>query len=197
MKCPNCKETDHAPDAVFCHVCGYKLKKKKYCGLWLVISVVVCISLFFLIKNNIIQLPALRSGSNLELPNEETRVKNTIRRLCEAEEQNNFEVIANAYANIVNRYHDKYNVSNSEVVNSYKKYDKTFGVYGKHINIRWNTWQVNRISDDELSVIFVEDYHIDRTDKTKYSKFVLEKHIILDKDYKIKSIYDVQLSKGR
>lgn len=197
MKCPNCKETDHAPDAGFCHVCGCKLKKRRYYGIWFVLSAIAFISLFFLIKDDIFQLSASNNEPNLELSNEKNQVKNAIRRLCEAEEQNNFEIIANAYADKVNRYHDKYNVSNSEVVSSYKKYDKTFGVYGKHINIRWNSLQVNRISDYELSVIFIEDYHIDRTDKTKYSKFVLEKHILLDKDYRIKSIYDVQLSKGR
>ena len=25
MYCPNCKETDHEPEAKFCHVCGHQL----------------------------------------------------------------------------------------------------------------------------------------------------------------------------
>ncbi len=29
MKCPNCQETDHASNAVFCHMCGHKLQKNK------------------------------------------------------------------------------------------------------------------------------------------------------------------------
>ena len=29
MRCPNCQETDHASDAVFCHICGHKLQKNK------------------------------------------------------------------------------------------------------------------------------------------------------------------------
>lgn len=29
MKCPACDETNHAPDAKYCHICGARLHKNK------------------------------------------------------------------------------------------------------------------------------------------------------------------------
>ncbi len=36
MRCPNCNETDHASNAIFCHMCGSRLEKRKPKWLWLV-----------------------------------------------------------------------------------------------------------------------------------------------------------------
>lgn len=125
------------------------------------------------------------------------KVISTITRYNDAYTSNDFDALLNIYARYVTRYHAVYNWTNEEVVNDYKKYDRVFGVYGKHISVRWNTLQIERLSDNEISVVFVEDYSIDRVDKSKYSFYVLEKHIIFDQDYRIKSIYDVQLEKKR
>ena len=128
---------------------------------------------------------------------ERNEVMSTIIRFNNAYMSNDFEALSKIFAKSVARYHDAYNLTNTEVVGKFKNYDKKFGVYGKHVSVRWNTLQIDKIPDNELSVVFVEDYSIDREDNTKNSVFVLEEHIILDKDYRIKSIYDVQLEKRR
>lgn len=50
MKCHNCNETNHAPDAIFCHMCGERLKRKKSGVLWVVLlllglAIGVCVAL--------------------------------------------------------------------------------------------------------------------------------------------------------
>ena len=55
MKCPNCSETHHASDAVFCHMCGHKMKTKSKWTLIgvvvLAIIVVIAISLYIVLIN--------------------------------------------------------------------------------------------------------------------------------------------------
>lgn len=41
MKCHNCNETNHAPDAIFYHMCGERLKRKKSGVLWVVLLLLV------------------------------------------------------------------------------------------------------------------------------------------------------------
>ena len=53
------------------------------------------------------------------------------------------------------------------------------------------------LNNGQLNVKIVEDYSIDREDKSKYSVFVLEKHFIIDPSYHIVSVYDNQLSKSK
>lgn len=125
------------------------------------------------------------------------QVINTIKTHTDAYVSNDFDAISRVYASQVTRYHNAYNLTNQEVVGKYRDYDQMFGVYAKHASIRWNTLQIERLSAKEISVVFVEDYSIDRADNSKYSIFVLEEHLVLDEDYKIKSIYDVQLEKRK
>ena len=129
--------------------------------------------------------------------NDTDRVKNAIVEYNNATVANDFARLASIYSENVVRFHNAYNITKSEVIAKYRNYDEMFGVVGKHIDVRWNTLQIEQLPNDELSVTYIEDYSIDRIDDSKYSKFVLEKHLILDEEYKIKSIYDVQLSKNR
>ena len=130
-------------------------------------------------------------------PSIRDKVVQIVEVFSKAEESDDFEVISQSYATNVRRYHNSYNISNKKVMENYVNYDKMFGVNGKHISVRWNTLEVQNLPSGEVSVVYVEDFSIDRKDKNKYSKFVLEKHVDLDKDYKIVSIYDVQLEKSK
>ena len=105
-------------------------------------------------------------------------------------------LVSQLYAPTVKRYFSAYDKDRSYVADSYKKYDDMFQVYGKHSNVRWNTVSFTE-SNGNIQLTYVEDYSIDRYDNTKYSIFVLEKHIELNSDFKIVSLYDVQLSKSK
>lgn len=98
------------------------------------------------------------------------------------------------FAPNVERYHDSRNETVDQVAQHYAKYDDVFGVYGKHSKPRWNTLTYYK-SGNRYIVTYIEDYTIDRYDNSKYSIFVLEKHIELNSDFKIVSVYDVQKSK--
>jgi|GEM_PF-146793 Serine/threonine protein phosphatase len=106
-----------------------------------------------------------------------------------AVEENDFETISKLYASHLRRYFDAHNISNQKVIKKHRNYDNRYGVIGKSINIRWDTWEAKQLPNGEVSIDFVEDYGIDRIDTTKKSKYVLNYHVIFDRDGKIVSIY--------
>lgn len=114
-----------------------------------------------------------------------------------AVEENDFDAISQLFASHVRRYIDSDSLSNSEVINMHRNYDEKYGVLGKHVNVRWETWEELQLADGEVSVNYVEDYNIDRKDTTKKSKFVLKYYVTFDKDGKIVSIYYDELPKSR
>ena len=194
---PSCR-ADNPSDAIFCHMCGTKLEASKNKTVLVVIISMLVIALIV----GIVYIFNSNSGNNSSTPNTptttdnqyETTIRNTIVTLCNAVVTNDYAKIADIYAINVNRYHGSYNVTRNEVVENYKKYDSKFGVYGKQISVRWNTLQIWK-NTNGYSVVYVEDYHIDRENKVKFTDFVLEKHIELDDNFQIISEYDVQLSK--
>jgi len=58
---------------------------------------------------------------------------------------------------------------------------------GRYFNVRWNTLEVYEVGGF-FSINYLLDYSIDRYDKTKPSKFLIEKHIKLNQNYQIVSI---------
>lgn len=193
MKCKHCNSII-PNDSVFCEQCGAKVKKK---SKWLL---GICIASIIIAGSILFFLWGFNNNENNEEPYVNTtkdQVIDMINNYNNAYEKNDFVTLSNIYADVVERFHDSYNLTNSEIIEKSRKYDSTFGIISKHTNVRWNTLEVERISPNEISVVYTEDYHIDRKNKSKYSNFVIEKHLILDNNYKIKSIYDIQLEKSR
>lgn len=114
-----------------------------------------------------------------------------------AVEENDFETISQLFASHVRRYIDADSLSNSEVIKKHRIYDEKYGVIGKRVNIRWETWEEIQLADGEVSVNYIEDYNIDRKDTTKQSKFILKYYVIFDKEGKIVSIYYDELQKSK
>lgn len=114
-------------------------------------------------------------------------------------EANDFETISQSYAAQVRRYFKATDISNAKVVRDFKNYDQKFGVSGKHVNIRWETWETELLPNGEMLVDFIEDYKNDIIDSTKSKKsdYVLHYHVILDKEGKIVSIYYDELPNNK
>lgn len=114
-------------------------------------------------------------------------------------EENDFETISQSYAAQVRRYFKATDISNAKVVRDFKNYDRKFGVSGKHVNIRWETWETELLPNGEMLVDFIEDYKNDIVDSTKSKKsdYVLHYHVILDKEGKIVSIYYDELPNNK
>lgn len=114
-------------------------------------------------------------------------------------EANDFETISQSYAAQVRRYFKATDISNAKVVRDFKNYDQRFGVSGKHVNIRWETWATELLPNGEMLVDFIEDYKNDIIDSTKSKKsdYVLHYHVILDKEGKIVSIYYDELPNNK
>lgn len=106
------------------------------------------------------------------------------------------ELVSELYAPYVMRYFNAYDITSNYIAECYERYDDKFSVYGKHSSVRWNTVSYFQ-SDDKIYLTYVEDFSIERKDRSKYSVFVLEKHFELNRDFRVVSLYDVQLSKSK
>ena len=128
----------------------------------------------------------------------QTELINIVKDLCDATLNHDYFRLEQLYSSNVSRYHDAQNLSNGEVIEMHRIYDKQFGVHNKSISVRWYTFQASwRNYDGHTTITYIIDYHIDREDKSKYSDFVIKKHLELNRDYRIVSEYDEQLSKSK
>ena len=118
-------------------------------------------------------------------------------RLTETSDKQLIELlVSELFAPQVKRYFNAYDTDSEYVARCFERYDETFSVYGKHSSVRWNTVSYTQ-SDEKTYLTYVEDFTIDRRDRSKYSIFVLEKHFELNKNFQVVSVYDVQLSKSK
>lgn len=171
--------------------------KKRNIIIAVISAVVMLLSLgLFLLLQNKDKGEIQMGPMNVNFPDDYT-VLNVVERYCTAICENDFTTLASLYAPTVERYQDAYNKERDYVIGCHQRYDNTFKVYGKHSSIRRETFKMEPISNDRVSVVVVEDYSIDREDKSKYSVFVLEKHFVIDSAYHIVSVYDNQLSKSK
>lgn len=171
--------------------------KKRNIIIAVISAVVVLLSLgLFLLLHNKDKGEIQMGPMDVNFP-DDYRVMNVVERYCTAICENDFTTLASLYAPTVERYQDAYDKDRDYVIGCHQRYDNTFKVHGKHSSIRRETFKMEPISNDRVSVVVVEDYSIDREDKSKYSVFVLEKHFVIDSVYHIVSVYDNQLSKSK
>lgn len=171
--------------------------KKRNIIIAVISAVVILLSLgLFLLPHNKDKGEVQMGPMNVNFPDDYT-VLNVVERYCTAICENDFTTLASLYAPTVERYQDAYDKDRDYVIGCHQRYDNTFKVHGKHSSIRRETFKMEPISNDRVSVVVVEDYSIDREDKSKYSVFVLEKHFVIDSAYHIVSVYDKQLAKSK
>ncbi len=165
-------------------------------GVIIAVVVLLCGGLYLVLHNQNKTEDVLMCPSNVNFP-DENRIRNVVSSYCTAICENDFEALTNLYAPKVLRYQDAYDKDRDYVIGCHQRYDNTFKVHGKHSSIRRETFKMEPISNNRVSVVVVEDYSIDREDKSKYSVFVLEKHFVIDSAYHIVSVYDNQLAKSK
>ncbi len=171
--------------------------KKKSVILVAIVAAVVLLSLgLFLVLHNSSTKGEEQCTAEMTFPEEDV-VQDLIERYCNAICENDFVTLSSLYAPMVERFQDAYNKDKDYVIECHQRYDKTFKVHGKHSSLRWDSFEMRMLNNGQLSVSIVEDYSIDRENKSKYSVFVLEKHFIIDSSYHIVSVYDNQLSKEK
>lgn len=142
-------------------------------------------------------LLSMRQQMNNEMENRIHSFVENFSRLTEtSDKQMMRQMVYELFAPSVKRYYSTYDTDSDYVADCFARYDEAFSVYGKHSSVRWNTVSYNTLGD-RIYLTYVEDYSIDREDRSKYSVFVLEKHFELNMDYKVVSVYDVQLSKSK
>ena len=137
----------------------------------------------------------ITSPKNVAFPDKD-KIITLINRYNNGVKNNQFSTISSLYANRVKRFYNIYNTDNGTVIENLKKYDTMFGVNDKHFDVHWNTLKFNKINDNTINVNYTVDYTLDRIDKSKPSKYVLNMIIELNSDYQIVSIYEDIKSKN-
>lgn len=165
-------------------------------GVIIAVVVLLCGGLYLVLHNQNKTEDVLMCPSNVNFP-DENRIRNVVSSYCTAICENDFEALTNLYAPKVLRYQDAYDKDRDYVIGCHQRYDNTFKVFGKHSSLRWDSFKMDQASSGFVNVVIIEDYSIDRQDKSKYSVFVLEKHFTIDSTYHIVSVYDNQLSKSK
>ena len=138
-----------------------------------------------------LELTATDQGRSVE-----SKIRAFVVDFCNLSETCDRSLVYKLYASQVKRYHNSYNTNVDHVAECYANYDTKFGVYGKHSQARWETLNYVK-TNNGYNVTYIEDYSIDRYDTSKWSVFVLKKHIELDKYFQIVSVYDDQISKSK
>lgn len=126
----------------------------------------------------------------------DSRIKALVIDFCTLSETCDRNLVYKLYAPQVKRYHNSYDTNVVHVAECYANYDSKFGVYGKHSQVRWETLNYVK-TNNGYNVTYIEDYSIDRYDTSKWSVFVLRKHIELDENFRIISVYDDQISRSK
>lgn len=165
--------------------------KKRNIIIATIISVVVllCGEWFLLLHYDTKTEGVQMCPSNVNFP-DENRIRNVVSSYCTAICENDLETLSSLYAPSILRYQDDYNKDRDFVIRCHQRYDSTFKVYVKNSSLRWDSFKMDRASSGFVNVVIVEDYSIDRQDKSKYSVFVLLKHFTIDSTYHIVSVYD-------
>ena len=173
-------------------------KKHHTWPIWLALSAVVIgigIAVLLMQPRDNSTYPTTPEVVQIDTFPDTDRINQTLKNYYTAYDNNDFNTLSQLFTPTVERYFSKYNVTREYVIDCCFRYDDMFKVYSKHSEVRWNTLQIVDLGNHRVAVTYLEDYYLDREDTSKPTYFLLRKHIIMNKDYLIVSIYDDQVEK--
>lgn len=202
MNDPNCHETHQNPHDEYCCMYGIESNheiiepigpQKNRClpnmrKKWILV----------LIINSLIFVPfcLLESFSVQQTGHPcEKEIKSTLTEYYYYWDNNVYNRLMHMFWYDVDRFQNETNISREEVVSLIKRDKANSGIISSTSRPRWNTMTIKDLSPYEgFSIVFMEDYEIERTDKNKATKFVLENHVEMDYNFNITSIYQRTIS---
>ena len=120
------------------------------------------------------------------------RVKRILVNYLDANIRNDFDALYYMYADHVERFIGHYNISKDSVISDHRMNDGIFKILEKRHHVRLETFTCF-MNGDRIEATIEEDYDFD-TYRDINNTFLLEKHFVLNKDYKIVSVWEKQLS---
>lgn len=124
----------------------------------------------------------------------DNEVKSIIKEYYKIVSDEDWDRLLEVYSNTLSRFYNRFNVTKYEAVNSAKNYMNDSGILRAKYFVRWNTVETFN-SSLGTEVRFIMDYEIERKDKSKPSKFVLNIVMMIDNNKQVKSIYENILRK--
>ena len=158
--------------------------KKRESGLLFILAALLFVS-FCLLESFSFQ----RTGHPYE-----KEIKSTLTEYFYYWDNNVYNRLMHMFWYDVDRFQNETNISREEVVSLIKRDKANSGIISSTSRPRWGTMTINNLPYEGFSIVFIEDYEIERTDKNKATKFVLENHVEMDQYFNITSIYQRTVS---
>lgn len=124
------------------------------------------------------------------------KIKNVITEYYIFLYKNDYTSLQSFYADKVDKFYSKLNLSRADVINQLQQDRATEGILGETNNIHWDHSSMTRNADGTYSVVYNMDYNINRVENNKPKHFNLDAIVTLTSTYKISSINENILSKN-
>ena len=118
----------------------------------------------------------------------EKNTRDLIERYYYINENGKYDELENMYAPRLKRYFGKYDVDRVAAMAEAKQYDEKYQVLGKKAQVRWNTLDIKRTDNNNITVSYILDYVLERRNKEKPTEYVLNINLELDANNQIVSI---------
>lgn len=201
MKCPNCNETHHDSHAKYYNkreiILSYEKKFSKDLKKERTFSFKKRESrlLVFFIALLFVSICLLESFSVQQTGHPyEKEIKSALKEYFYYWDNNLYERLMHMFWYDVDRFQNEKNISREKVILLIKRDKANSGIISSTSRPRWNTMTIKNLPYEGFSIVFLEDYEIERTDKNKATKFVLENHVEMDQYFNITSIYQRTVS---
>jgi hypothetical protein len=154
-----------------------KTKKTKFIfwGIVLVVVAILLLIIYFL---------------GYKTTQREKGVKEFVELYCDATNHHNIPEIEKLYASEVQQYYKSYNIGRDSVMNCCRNYENKFKAHNPTVIVDWNTLKTELTKDGFISVTFTESFTLEREEDSKCTMWIIDKHFLLDKDYKIVKEYE-------
>ncbi|MBR6018144.1 MAG: TIR domain-containing protein [Paludibacteraceae bacterium] len=123
------------------------------------------------------------------------RVKQVLEQYARSIVEKDFDALDTLYAPQLERFQDATNLSREKVIEKHESYEQAFSAVIRSADYRWETLKVIPLANGRTDVECVQDFRIQRTaNSRKPNYYVLEQHFVLDRDYRIVSVFDIHQS---
>ena len=123
------------------------------------------------------------------------RVKQVLEQYARSIVEKDFEALDTLYAPQLERFQEASNMSREKVIESHQNYEQKFSAVIRSATYRWETLKIIPLANGRTDVECVQDFRLQRTaNSRKPNYYVLEQHFVLDRDYRIVSVFDIHRS---
>jgi hypothetical protein len=137
------------------------------------------------------------SISDIEIPKQVSPdlVRKIVTDYYECLSNKDYGRLSQFYTPVLERYYTEFNISSAKAARNASEYWEKYKILQTSTNIQWDTFKAVSLSTGDVMISFNMHYVLLRTESNKPSRFNLDINIVLNPDFKIKSIFENIISK--